>query len=130
MVLTQPPSGSSDNSGIQVFFYLSHSSSLKPILLCYLGLQVKVDIFTLTSVFLVCIFFKTMLVFHIDSGGSVTAPALHCPSRDYGKKYSISARVWVGSYVRRVKNSSAAECWSLKAGCKSVIWLFYHFPSH
>lgn len=64
-------------------------TSLKPIWFWVLCLQVKVDIFTLTSV-LVCIFLKTFLVFYIDSGGSVAAPALHCPNRDYSKKHSIS----------------------------------------
>lgn len=89
--------------GYRFSFICPILTSLKPIWLCYLHLQVKVDIFTLTSVSLVCIFLKTFLVFYIDSGGSVTVPALHCPNRDYSKNHSNSVWVWVGSYVRGVK---------------------------
>lgn len=93
------------------FIYPTLTSS-KPILLHYLHLQVKVDIFTLTSVFLVCIFLKTMLVFYVDSGGPVTLLVLCTALTEINsKKHSISVWVWVGSYVRRVKRFLC--CWML-----------------
>lgn len=84
------PVGTQITPGFKFSFISPILTRLKPIWLRYLHLQLKVDIFTLTSVFLVCMFLKTFLVFYIDSGGSVTAPALHCPNRAYSKKHSIS----------------------------------------
>lgn len=86
------PVGTQITTGYKIFFHLS-LTSLKPILLCYLHLQVKVDIFTLTAIFLVCIFLKTMLILFIDSGAPVTLLML-CTALTETNKASLYEFGW------------------------------------